>query len=62
MKFIQLKVTSFIKKNTEVNEQCLNIDLAPTILDLAGINKPKYMQGESMLELIMAKNVKKWRK
>ena len=57
-----IRYPKLIKKNTEVNEQCLNIDLAPTILDFAGINKPDYMQGESMLELIRGKNVKKWRK
>ena len=35
-----------------------NIDLAPTILDFAGISKPEYMQGESMLDLIRGKNMK----
>ncbi len=29
------------------NELFLNIDIAPTLLDLAGVNKPKTMQGES---------------
>jgi arylsulfatase A-like enzyme len=29
------------------NELFLNIDIAPTLLDLAGINKPRTMQGES---------------
>ena len=57
-----IRYPKLIKKNSEVNEQCLNIDLAPTILEFAGINKPEYMQGESMLDLIRGKNVKKWRK
>ena len=57
-----IRYPKLIKKNSEVSEQCLNIDLAPTILDFAGINKPEYMQGESMLDLIRGKNVKKWRK
>ena len=27
-------------QNTIIDEQCLNIDMAPTILNLAGIEKP----------------------
>ena len=57
-----IRYPRLIKENTEINEQCLNIDLAPTILDFAGIDKPDYMQGESMLDLMRGKNVKKWRK
>ena len=57
-----IRYPRLIKENTEINEQCLNIDLAPTILELAGIDKPDYMQGESMLDLMRGKNVKKWRK
>ena len=57
-----IRYPRLIKENTEINEQCLNIDLAPTILDFAGIDKPGYMQGESMLDLMIGKNVKKWRK
>lgn len=41
-----------IKAGTMVNEQALNIDLAPTILEWAGIEAPNYMQGESMLRLL----------
>ena len=51
-----------IKKNSTVEEQCLNIDLAPTILELAGLEKPTYMQGESMLKLISGKKDNSWRK
>ncbi|MAC92037.1 MAG: hypothetical protein CMO99_05795, partial [Woeseiaceae bacterium] len=51
-----------ISKNSVIHEQCLNIDLAPTILELAGVNKPKYMQGESMVKLISGKKDKTWRK
>ena len=41
-----------IKAGTVINENALNIDLAPTILELAGIEIPQYMQGESMLSLL----------
>ena len=51
-----------IKQNSFVEEQCLNIDLAPTILDLAGLSKPNYMQGESMLKLFKENYNINWRK
>ncbi len=51
-----------IKKNITIEEQCLNIDVAPTILELAGIEKPVYMQGESMLKLFSNKKNNLWRK
>ena len=47
-----------IKKGKIIKEQCLNIDVAPTILDLAGIEIPGYMQGESFLSLLEGKRKK----
>lgn len=44
-----------IKANTQVAQICLNIDMAPTILDYAGIPTPEYMQGNSMRDLIEGK-------
>ena len=35
-----------------IDQIALNIDLAPTILELAGIKAPKYMQGKSMVNLL----------
>ena len=57
-----IRYPKLIKKNTKIEEQCLNIDIAPTILDLAGIEKPSYMQGESMVNLLKGKNDNNWRK
>ena len=57
-----IRYPKLIKGNSEIVEQCLNIDLAPTILDLAGIKKPSYMQGESMKGLISGEVNDKWRK
>ena len=56
-----IRYPDLIKKKTKIKEQCLNIDLAPTILDLAGIEKPAYMQGESMLGLLKGENDQNWR-
>ena len=57
-----IRYPKLIAKNSFVKEQCLNIDIAPTILDLAGVKKPSYMQGESMVKLISGKKDKSWRK
>jgi len=57
-----IRYPKLIKKNSKVKEQCLNIDLAPTILSLAGITVPNYMQGESMVNLLNGKKDKDWRK
>jgi N-acetylglucosamine-6-sulfatase len=52
-----------IKPGTSINNLALNIDLAPTILDLAGVKKPNYMQGESMVPLFdTSKEDNNWRK
>lgn len=57
-----IRYPKIIKERTEVKEQCLNIDMAPTILNLAGIEKPDYMQGESMVNLLKGEKEKNWRK
>lgn len=50
-----------IKPKTIINKNALNIDLAPTILEIAGIEKPQYMQGESMVKLFDEKPDNYWR-
>jgi len=49
------------KNAQKINEFVLNIDLAPTLLDLAGINIPSNCQGKSLLPL-MRNDFKGWRK
>jgi len=49
-----------IKSGTKIEQQALNIDLAPTILELAGVETPDYMQGESMVNLFEGKD-ENWR-
>ena len=56
-----IRYPKMIEENIEVKEQCLNIDLAPTILEIAGIKKPNYMQGESMVNLLKGEKEKNWR-
>ncbi|HDR88905.1 MAG TPA: DUF4976 domain-containing protein [Bacteroidetes bacterium] len=49
-----------IKKNTEVNQLVQNTDIAPTLLEAAGLNPPEYMQGASFLPLLEGKETA-WR-
>jgi len=57
-----IRYPKLIKPNTKVVEQCLNIDFAPTILSLAGVEIPEYMQGESMVSLLKGEKKENWRK
>lgn len=49
-----------VKPGTVRDEMVLNIDMAPTLLDLAGVPVPSYMQGKSFKPLLQGKNIK-WR-
>ncbi len=46
------------QKNDDIN---LNIDFAPTILDMAGVETPKEMQGKSFASNLMGEKEKCWR-
>lgn len=48
-------------KGTVVDEMVLNVDLAPTFLDLAGVPVPPEMQGASWRELAAGRKPAKWR-
>jgi arylsulfatase A-like enzyme len=39
----------------------LNIDFAPTFLDVAGLNMPAQMQGRSLLPILQSRHPKGWR-
>lgn len=49
-----------IKPSTKVPEMIANIDIAPTVLELAGIPTPSQMQGKSFLPLMEGKKIA-WR-
>ncbi len=48
-------------KGRVVDEMVLNIDLAPTFLDLAGVLLPEEMQGVSWKDLAAGRKAAKWR-
>lgn len=49
-----------IAPGTRIKELCANIDIAPTLLGLAGISAPNSMQGQSFVPLMKGKQVP-WR-
>ena len=49
-----------IKAGTQSDEMVLNLDLAPTLLEIAGLPVPSEMQGKSMMPLAEGKKVD-WR-
>lgn len=49
-----------ISPGTKVEQMVQNIDIGPTILELAGIRKPEQMQGESFAPLLEGKEIA-WR-
>lgn len=49
------------KKNQECRALVQNIDYAPTLLDIAGIEKPDYMVGKSLVSLLNGKVPANWR-
>lgn len=53
---------SSLKKRGDINQLVQNIDYGPTFLELAGLEKPEDMQGDSFLPLLKADNPKDWRK
>jgi arylsulfatase A-like enzyme len=50
-----------VKAGTTSEEMVLNLDLAPTLLDIAGVSVPSEIQGKSMLPLAEGKAIP-WRK
>jgi arylsulfatase A-like enzyme len=51
----------YFKPGTVVNEMVANLDIAPTILEIAGAKKPDHFDGDSWLPLAKSKDVNQWR-
>ena len=58
---MMLRYPKRIPANTVRQEMVLDIDIAPTILDLAGVPAPEHMQGKSLIPLAKADDPN-WRK
>lgn len=51
-----------VKADSQLKKMCLNVDIAPTILQLAGLKVPSYIQGKSMVPLFKNEERVNWRK
>ncbi|GAA4302906.1 sulfatase [Compostibacter hankyongensis] len=58
---MMIRYPQAVRPGNRLKEFVLNLDLAPTLLDLAGLKVPADMQGESMKPLLMKQKVKDWR-
>jgi arylsulfatase A-like enzyme len=56
-----IRYPGVVKPGTKIDKFMLNIDWAPTFLDMAGVKPPAEMQGESYLPLLKGENIP-WRK
>lgn len=50
-----IRYPKLIKGGTSIKQICLNVDIAPTLLELAGVAIPEYTQGKSLAPLFEGK-------
>ncbi len=51
-----------VRAGSTNDRMVLNLDIAPTFLELAGLPVPSHMQGQSMVPLLKGEEPKNWRK
>lgn len=56
-----IRYPKMVKAGSTSDKMAINVDWAPTVLDLAGVDIPKTMQGRSLKPLLEGKDVE-WRK
>jgi arylsulfatase A-like enzyme len=59
---MMVRYPGHVKAGTKSEEMVLNLDMAPTLLEIAGLPVPGEMQGKSMLPLAEGKPNVSWRK
>ncbi len=57
-----MRYPAMIEAGKTSEAMVMNLDFAPTFLDLAGISKPDYMQGASLVPLFDGRTPDDWRK
>lgn len=57
-----IRYPKLIKAGSVNKDLCVNVDVAPTLLELAGAKTPSAMQGHSMVPLLKGFEVDDWRK
>ncbi len=56
-----IRYPRMIKPGSVNSDLCINVDIAPTLLELAGAEIPKAMQGRSMVPLLRGEALADWR-
>jgi len=56
-----IRYPGVVKPGTIVNDIISNIDFAPTLLDMAGVNIPENVQGKSFFQNLKENTSKDWR-
>ncbi len=56
-----MRMPKRFERRGDITEMVQNIDYGPTFLDIAGVEKPADMQGESLLPLLEGKHPADWR-
>lgn len=59
---MSIRYPKMIAPGTFVDKMALNLDIAPTMLELAGVDVPKDMQGHSLVPFLKGKQPATWRK
>ncbi len=59
---LSIRYPKLIRPGTMRDEMVLNLDIAPTLLDLAGVKIPEWMQGQSLLPFLKGGEPAVWRK
>jgi arylsulfatase A-like enzyme len=59
---VVIRYPAVITPGLSVNQMIMNIDFAPTLLDIAGLTAPASMQGASFLPLLKTGKTENWRK
>lgn len=54
---MMLRYPKLFSRGRKVDEMVLNLDIAPTLLELAGVRTPKHMQGKSFVPLALGQQV-----
>ncbi len=57
-----VRYPKLVKAGTACDKAVLNIDIAPTVLELAGVPVPPSMQGRSIVPLLKGTSPENWRK
>jgi arylsulfatase A-like enzyme len=59
---LMVRYPRIVRAGLACEETALNLDLAPTILDLAGLTVPQRMQGQSLMPFLKGLQPTTWRK